>query len=52
MREADLDRMSHPTTDPIRSSRRLGDMAMPELISMIAATIVVIATLTSLASES
>ena len=35
----------------MRCSRRLGRMAMPELLSMIAATIVVIATLTLLAHE-
>jgi hypothetical protein len=52
MREGGFDRLSHPTPDPIRSSRRLADMAMPELLSLIVATIVVIATLGFLGPES
>jgi hypothetical protein len=52
MAHADLDPLSHHMPDPIRSSRRLEGMAMPELVSMIAATIVIIATLTVLAPES
>ena len=37
--------------DPIVLSRRLGSMALPELISMIIATILVIATLATVAPE-
>jgi hypothetical protein len=51
MRDAGLRRLSRAARDPIRSSWRQGSMAMPELLSMIAATIVVIATLTFMAPE-
>lgn len=43
--------MSRSEPDPIRSPRRLSGMALPELISLIAATIIVIATLTFLTPE-
>jgi hypothetical protein len=52
MRGAGLDPMSCPAPDPIRSSRRLTGMAIPELISLIAATLIIIATLTFLTPES
>lgn len=44
--------MSCGGPDPIRSSRRLTGMAMSELISLIAATIIIIATLTFMVPES
>jgi hypothetical protein len=47
-----LDRMSHRDADPKRASRRLSGMAFPELLSLIAATIITIATLTFLAPDS
>jgi hypothetical protein len=52
MRDIDLDPLSCPAPDPNRSSRRLTGMAMPELLSLIAATIIIIATLTFLSPES
>ena len=52
MVDVDLERLSRPGPHPIRSSRRLKDMAMPELLSLMVATLIIIATLTFLAPES
>jgi hypothetical protein len=43
--------MSREREDPNRSWRRLEGMATPEIVSLIAATIIVIATLTFLAPD-
>jgi hypothetical protein len=51
MSRFDFDRVSCSVADPIACPRRLGSMALPELLSMIVATVLVIATLATVAPE-
>lgn len=43
--------MSQPRADPIAAAARLSGMALPELLSLIAATVLVITTLAFIAPE-